>query len=281
MHFWLMHSWVFGQPVQLPPQPSEAPPHLPAQLGVQHCPFMHVCPFGQLVQLPPQPSDWPQVFPAQSGMQQWPAMQAPPFAHGPLWHVPPQPSAAPQSLPVQLDWQQLPERHGTPVGQEGLHTQVSMQVPLRQICPLLQTTPAHGFWMQVGWPFASRMQSEPAGHIAVAQGSGGWQVIVHAKPDGHVAEHGIRSRQVPSWQYLPIGQVTPLQGTMKQPIRQWPLTHVCPVGQLMPAHRSPVGTQVAPHVSPVGQPANVAHGSGLHVPPRHTRPVGHAVAGSQ
>jgi hypothetical protein len=87
---------------------------------------------------------------------------------------------------------------------------------------------------------------------------------------GQLAEHGIRSRQAPSWQYFPVGQVTPLQGTMKQPGRQWPFTHVCPLAQLTPAHRSLAGTQAAPQVSPEVQPANVAHGSGLHALSRHT-----------
>jgi hypothetical protein len=111
-------------------------------------------------------------------MQQRPATQEPPFAHVPPWQVPPQPSEAPQSLPAQLGWQQLPNKQGTPLAQGGLHTHVSTHVPLRQICPLVQTTPAHGLAMHVGWPFASTMQSEPAGHIAFAQGSGGLQLMV-------------------------------------------------------------------------------------------------------
>jgi len=64
--------------LQLPPQPSEAPPHRPVQSGVQQCAAApdptHSAPAPLqllLVQVPPQPSDMPQpLLLSQSGVQQ-------------------------------------------------------------------------------------------------------------------------------------------------------------------------------------------------------------------
>ncbi len=77
-----LHTVPAQHPLQLllghlPPQPSAAPAHLPAQLGTHlHCPESQVWLALQEPQVPPQPSE-PQLLPAQSGAQpeQVPALQ--------------------------------------------------------------------------------------------------------------------------------------------------------------------------------------------------------------
>jgi hypothetical protein len=58
-------------------------------------------------------------------------------------------------------------------------------------------------------------------------------------------------------QYWPGAQLTPLQGTSKQPLMQCPSTHVFPLAQVTAAQRSSVTTQAALHVSP-GHPVQVS-----------------------
>jgi hypothetical protein len=98
--------------LQVPPQPSEAPHALPAQVGVQQsqtaCPVSQICPVGQPLHLPPQPLSSLQVLPLQSGTQVhfpfWQTSCGP--GQLPLPQMPPQPSGSPQALPSQAGLQQ-------------------------------------------------------------------------------------------------------------------------------------------------------------------------------
>ena len=50
----LLHAWHSGQAVQVPPQPSLAPPHLPVQLGVQQLLLWQTWPLPQIWEHVPQ-----------------------------------------------------------------------------------------------------------------------------------------------------------------------------------------------------------------------------------
>lgn len=83
------------------PQPSDAPRHLPAQLGVQQLPWVQNMGAVQLVQLPP-------CFPQKESELAW---QTPP-AQQPVQvlvgHCPPQPSDCPAHFSVQFGVQHCP-----------------------------------------------------------------------------------------------------------------------------------------------------------------------------
>ncbi len=98
---WLPSQQPVQLPVaQLPPQPSEAPAHLPPQFGVQldpQTPLPQICEGVQTAQCaPPRPQPavespgWQMSFSSQQPLQ---------LSAG---QKPPQPSEAPEHLPVQL-----------------------------------------------------------------------------------------------------------------------------------------------------------------------------------
>jgi hypothetical protein len=149
-------------------------------------------------------------LPSHDGVQHDPATQLLPSGHEPVWQVPPQVSSAPQALPSQRGWQQVPPTQRTPGAHDGLHAQLSMQVPALQSWPAGQWTPAHGLVVQ-----RPARQLWPVGHWTPAHGSGLTQVALHANPSGQLASHAASAWQVPSAgeQYEPLGHVTPAQRT--------------------------------------------------------------------
>ncbi|MFL5304823.1 MAG: hypothetical protein ACJ8F1_06395 [Polyangia bacterium] len=106
----------------------------------------------------------------------------------------------------------------------------------------------------------------PSGHDTVAHGSGGTQVRAQALPAPHVAAQAANGAHLPVWAShdWPVGHVTPVQGTWKQPATQLPSTQVWSCAHVTPAHGSAMATQVAAQVAPFVQvtPASVRHGSG-------------------
>jgi hypothetical protein len=203
------------------------PARLPSlgQFGVQQPVIDIMLPIGH-GQLPLQPSSIPARLPSagQVGVQ----MQVP-CAQRPL---------VPQPLPPQ--------------------SQVSMQAPLLQTLPELQTTPAHRFLTQV-----PPLQTSPLAHCTPAQGFAAAQVRAHAWPAPQFALQALSIVHLPPSQYCPEGQVTPLHASRKQPAMQAPFTHVSLLGHVTPAQGSLVGTQVALQLPPAPQPMTFApaHGS--------------------
>jgi hypothetical protein len=145
--------------------------------------------------------------------------------------------------------------------QVGVHLQVSMQVPLLQMLPAWQVTPAQRLAMHL--PPA---QSWLAAQVTPAHGLGAEHERLQAIPAPQAASQALTTTHlpVPELQYCPAAQTTPLHGCAKQPATQAPSMQVCPCGQLTLAQRSAVGTQLAWQVVPAAQvivePA--AHGSG-------------------
>jgi hypothetical protein len=150
--------------------------------------------------------------------------------------------------------------------------QVSMQVPLLQALPALQTTPAQRFFTQV--PLA---QTSPEAHVTFAHGFAAAQPKLQACPVPQVALHDLRAVHcpVPGSQNCPDAQLTPAHGVAKQPATHAPFTHVAPLLQVTPAQGSVIETHVALHVAPPPQaiPCAVAQGSGWQIPPRQMLPL--------
>jgi hypothetical protein len=182
--------------------------------------------------------------------------------------------SAPQALPAQFGTQQVPPRQTWLPAQAGVQVQESTHVPLRQICPFVQVTLAHGLMTQL-----PPTHDWPLGHCTVAQGLGATQNKSQVVPAGQVASQALMSWQRPSLleQYWPCGHITPLHGTWKQPGMQRPSTHVWLSGQFTPAQGLLVGTQPAWHMVPVGHSVELMQGSALQVPPRQIWPVGHGM----
>lgn len=137
--------------------------------------------------------------------------------------VPLQPSSIPTRLPSggQLGLQtQAPCTHRPFVPQPfGRQSQVSAQLPLMQVLPGAQVTPAQLFTTHV--PAA---QIWPVEHETPAQGSGAAQVSAQALPGPQLASQAVNGTQAPvcGWQVCPFGQVTPLHGAGKHPATQVP-----------------------------------------------------------
>lgn len=80
-------------------------------------------------------------------------------------------------------------------------------------------------------------------------------------------------------QKLSCGQVTPRQGTSKQPGTQLPSMHVCPAGHATPAQGSVMRTQRAWQTEPAGHIAvPSAQGLAAQWPPTQSWPAGHAAS---
>jgi hypothetical protein len=109
------------------------------------------------------------------------------------------------------------------VPQLALQWQVSIQVPLLQMLPAAQVTPAHRFTTHL--PAA---QTWFAAQVTPAQGFGATQVRLQAIPGPQAASQALSATHfpVPALQYCPLGQVTPLQGSAKHPVTQAPSTQV-------------------------------------------------------
>ncbi|HVY40715.1 MAG TPA: hypothetical protein VHM31_22405 [Polyangia bacterium] len=106
----------------------------------------------------------------------------------------------------------------------------------------------------------------PVAHETAAHGSGGTHVSAQALPGPHAAAQAVNGAHFPVWasQLWPVGHVTPLHGTWKQPATQLPATQVWSRAHVTPAHESAIGTHVAAQVAPPVQlePPSVRHGSG-------------------
>jgi hypothetical protein len=178
------------------------------------------------------------------------------------------PSAGQFGVQTHVPWMHFPSGP-----QLALQWQVSRQVPLLQMLPIGQLTPAHAFAMHL--PAA---QSWFAAQVTPAQGLGARQERLHAMPGPQAASHAVSATHlpVPALQNCPAGQVTPLHGWAKQPAMHEPSTQVCPSAQVTPAHRSAIGTQLARQLVPLAQvvAGAVAQGSGWHCPARQTCPLG-------
>ncbi len=114
-----------------------------------------ISPDGQALQTPPQPFDWPQALPVQSAAH----------THWPYWQV--------------------------PASHAGLQ-QVFTHVPLEQISPAGQLTPAQGLLTQL-----PDTHTWFAAQVAFWHGLGGEQVMLQAEPLGQGALHGSMAWQVP------------------------------------------------------------------------------------
>src|SRR6185312_2771412 len=248
------------------------PPWLPSagQLGVQQAFMYSVSPLAQL-QVLPQPSDMPPRLPSagQLGLQQPFVTCVLPVGQG---HLLLQPSSMPAWLPSagQLGVQtQVPCTHLPAVPQLALQVQVSRQVPLLQMLPAAHFTPAQRFSTHL--PAAHTWLAAQA---TPAQGFGARQESVQAIPAPQSASHPLSATHLPleGLQVCPLGQVTPLQGSEKQPATHAPSTQVSLCGQVTPAQRSVIATQLAWQLVPVAHPIAAAarHGSGWQLPPRQT-----------
>jgi len=141
-------------------------------------------------------------------------------------HLPLQPSSIPARLPSagQVGVQtQVACTHFPAVPQLLLQVQVLMQVPLLQRLPVGQLTPAQRFSTHV--PPA---QTWLAAQVTPAQGLGATQERLQAIPAPQAASQALSVTHfpVPGLQYCPVGQVTPLHGSEKQPAMQDPSTQV-------------------------------------------------------
>ena len=115
---------------------------------------------------------------------------------------------------------------------------------MEQIAPASQCTPEQGFLIHVGEPPRATQTSSEA-QLFPAQGSGGMQLVAHAKPCGQVPSQAVYGTQVPFWHELPALHVTPAHGVGKQPGTQVPFSQVLLAGHETPAHRSVIAMQVA------------------------------------
>jgi hypothetical protein len=136
-----------------------------------------------------------------------------------------------------------------------------MQRPLSHTCPSPQRTPAQGLGSQV--PLT---QACPEGQRTPTQRSGASQERCGAKPLGQSALH---ARSGTHWlfdglQKVPEGQLTPRQGTSKQPGTQAPSTQVWFRGQFTCAQGSVTRTQVARQRVPLGHAEVFVQGSAVH-----------------
>ena len=88
-----------------------------------------------------------------------------------------------------------------------------------------------------------------------AQGFGATQERLQAIPAPQAASQALSATHLPlpGLQYCPVGQVTPLQGSEKQPATQAPSTQVSPCAQVTPAQRSATATQLARQLVPEAQ----------------------------
>jgi hypothetical protein len=178
----------------------------------------------------------------QFGMQQPLVTWVLPVGHG---HLPLQPSSIPARLPSagQVGVQtQLPCTHLPAVPQLALQWQVSRQVPLLQMLPTAQVTPAHRFWTH--FPAA---QTWFAAQATPAQGFGATHERLQAMPGPQAASQALIATHLPlPWlQVCPDGHVTPLHGSAKQPAMHAPAMQVWPLGQVTPAQGSATATQLA------------------------------------
>lgn len=221
------------QALQAPPQPSEAPPHLPTQFGMQlQVPAIHDRFALQVLLAQQDCPDPPQL------VHVWP-IQTAPEPQAPL-QAPPQPSGAPPHLFAQL---------GTQVHDPLTHDRLALQTLLaQQGCPDAPQLPHT--WL---------LQTVPPGHAPL-------QVPLHPSdaPPHLFVQFGMQPQKPPTQERPPVQALFAQQG--------WPdapqLTHPW-FAQIVPAAHAPL--QAPPHPSDAPPHLFVQSGTQPQNPPTQDR----------